>query len=527
MNYPEEQFNKELELLAKTSEAMEPNALFAQSSKERLMAKIVQHPVTKPAKVRILKRKTKELIAAFTILTTIILSTSGVSAAYDSLPGDTLYPVRQVLEEIEIKTAKNDRIKAVRHLEHAKARLKKVESVLAAGNEEVSDDLQKDAELAVQKAIDLDVEDHNLTKFNQLLLSEKDHMNKKAIVGAMLGAMLIVSPVAAQDDEPILDEILEESQPEEEAGIGPDSPFYFLDSWGEAIRLALTFDGEKKAELRLKYAEEKLAELLELDPEEVEKLEIAIKRYENHIFAAQQGLKNLDKEKKEKLAERLADRADHHQDVLDRIHDRAADKAKDRVEKARDKAEKHRQDALDRLAETDPERAARLLEKQAERELKKAEREAERDARKAERELERHIRQLEHAEDLAGRAADEGIDVSDIIDANRQRHLDRLEEVRDRVPEQAREALDKVIDRARDRRDELRNRFEENKARIQERREDRRDELRDRAEDDDSDENDENNDDDDTDDVDDENDENNDDGDENDVDGTDATNDVV
>ena len=489
MNYPEEQFKKELELLAKTSEAMEPNALFAQSSKERLLAKIVEHPVTKPAQVRILKRKTKQLIAAFTILATIFLSTSGVAGAYDSLPGDTLYPVRQALEKIEIKTARNDRIKAIRHLKHAEARLKRVEAVLAQGKEVVSDDLQKDAELAVQKAIDLDVENSNLTKFNQLLISEENHMNKKAIVGAMLGAMLIVSPVAAQDDDLTLDDIIEESQPEEEAGIGPDSPFYFLDSWGEAIRLALTFDEEKKVELRLKYAEEKLAELLELDPEQYEKLDIAIKRYENHLFAAQQGIKNLPDDKKEKLAEKLARRADHHQDVLDRVRDRVPDQAKDKIEKVREKAEQHRQDALDRLAEVNPEKAAKIIERQAERELKKAERDAERDAKKAERELERYNKKLEHAEELAGRLADEGIDVSDIIDANRDRHLQRLEEIRDRVPEEAREALGKIIDRAKDRRDELRDRFEENKERIRERREDRRGELRDRAQDDDSDEN--------------------------------------
>lgn len=342
MNLENEQFEKELELLKQASSAMEPNPLFAQASEERLLAKIIETPVvtapvTKTAPTRILKGKTKQVIAAFTILTTILLSTSTVSAAYDSLPGDTLYPVRQILEDIEIKTAKNDRIKVVRYLKHAEARLKRVEAVLAKGKDNVSEDLQRDAAAAVKKAIDLNADGDLLKNYYPLLLNERDHMNKKAIVGAMLGAMLVVSPVAAQEDEPTLDDIIEESQPEEEAGIGPDSPFYFLDSWGEAIHLALTFDGEKKAELRLKYAEEKLAELLELDPENYDKLDIAIKRYENHLFAAQQGIKNLPEDKKERLAERLAERADRHQDVLDRVYDRVPDQAKDKINAVREK----------------------------------------------------------------------------------------------------------------------------------------------------------------------------------------------
>ncbi|MDP3970167.1 MAG: DUF5667 domain-containing protein [bacterium] len=43
-------------------------------------------------------------------------------------------------------------------------------------------------------------------------------------------------------------------------GLTPDSPIYFLDTFAERTRLALTFDADKKAELAAQYAAEKLAE---------------------------------------------------------------------------------------------------------------------------------------------------------------------------------------------------------------------------------------------------------------------------
>jgi hypothetical protein len=43
-------------------------------------------------------------------------------------------------------------------------------------------------------------------------------------------------------------------------GITPDSPFYFLDTWGKNISLFFTFGDEAKAEKALRYAEERLSE---------------------------------------------------------------------------------------------------------------------------------------------------------------------------------------------------------------------------------------------------------------------------
>lgn len=64
----------------------------------------------------------------------------------------------------------------------------------------------------------------------------------------------------------------------------PDIPFYFLKSWGEEIRIALTRSAQKKIELRINYAQERLAEAYKVI--EKEKLSVAdklLKKYEEEM----------------------------------------------------------------------------------------------------------------------------------------------------------------------------------------------------------------------------------------------------
>lgn len=49
------------------------------------------------------------------------------------------------------------------------------------------------------------------------------------------------------------------------AGLTPQSPFYFFDSFGEWLNLKFTFNPLKKAEKKLGYASERLAELKTLE----------------------------------------------------------------------------------------------------------------------------------------------------------------------------------------------------------------------------------------------------------------------
>lgn len=62
---------------------------------------------------------------------------------------------------------------------------------------------------------------------------------------------------------------LDENIQPEDLGIGeprllPDNPFYFLKNWVRGIQSVLTFNPVKKAELRMKFANEKLMEVKKL-----------------------------------------------------------------------------------------------------------------------------------------------------------------------------------------------------------------------------------------------------------------------
>ncbi|MEK9183862.1 MAG: DUF5667 domain-containing protein, partial [Patescibacteria group bacterium] len=45
------------------------------------------------------------------------------------------------------------------------------------------------------------------------------------------------------------------------AGLTPESPFYFLDKLGEALREFFTFNPEGKARLQIAFAAERVAEI--------------------------------------------------------------------------------------------------------------------------------------------------------------------------------------------------------------------------------------------------------------------------
>lgn len=73
------------------------------------------------------------------------------------------------------------------------------------------------------------------------------------------------------------------------AGLTPESPFYFLDRIGEAMRDFLTFNPEAKARLQVAYAGERIAEIkviLETKGVEAKGLAVAQARLEGHAEKA-------------------------------------------------------------------------------------------------------------------------------------------------------------------------------------------------------------------------------------------------
>jgi len=73
------------------------------------------------------------------------------------------------------------------------------------------------------------------------------------------------------------------------AGLTPESPFYFLDKFGEAVRSFLTFNPEGKAHLQMTFAAERVAEIkiiLETRGGEAKGLEVAQSRFQARLANA-------------------------------------------------------------------------------------------------------------------------------------------------------------------------------------------------------------------------------------------------
>lgn len=73
------------------------------------------------------------------------------------------------------------------------------------------------------------------------------------------------------------------------AGLTPESPFYFLDKLGEALREFFTFNPEGKARLQITFAAERVAEIkviLETKGVEAKGLEVAQSRLQAHLANA-------------------------------------------------------------------------------------------------------------------------------------------------------------------------------------------------------------------------------------------------
>lgn len=105
-------------------------------------------------------------------------------------------------------------------------------------------------------------------------------MKKIFIVTILVALSLFLgSPVFAQSQEVVLPS----------AGLTPESPFYFLDKFGEALRLFFTFNPEGKARLQITFAAERVAEIkviLETKGVEAKGLEVAQSRLQAHLAKA-------------------------------------------------------------------------------------------------------------------------------------------------------------------------------------------------------------------------------------------------
>lgn len=201
---------------------------------------------------------------------------------------------------------------------------------------------------------------------------------------AIFSLVLTTSPVLAQDSEEIIISseaqqevnLDEDVQPADlEVGkptILPDNPFYFFKNLGRNIRSLFTFDPIAKAELREKFANEKLIELKEMiqRKKSVQAIKRAAENYEGEIERVKRMTERIRENAQEneevgKFLDKYTQNQALHEKLLLKLESQVPLEALEKIKEAREQHLESFKDVMLKLEERDkiPERLENNLEK--------------------------------------------------------------------------------------------------------------------------------------------------------------------
>ena len=173
----------------------------------------------------------------------------------------------------------------------------------------------------------------------------------------LLGASFILADETANEDELIiatenigLEEIiaLDEDVSAEDLGVEeqtllPDNPFYFFKELGRGIQSFFTFDPVKKAELKEKFANEKLIEVKQMVEQNKtrERIEKAIQNYQTEmgeVVKATEKIRERAQESEEvgKFLDKFIQQQVLHQRLLQKLGEQVPEQAFEKIQAARE-----------------------------------------------------------------------------------------------------------------------------------------------------------------------------------------------
>ena len=237
------------------------------------------------------------------------------------------------------------------------------------------------------------------------------------------------------------------------AGITPDSWMYGFKRFFEDIDLFFTFDDVAKAEKYLKYAELRLAEAKEMaekgKPEFVDDL---IEEYEDNLEKANEISKIAQQLGKNvtKVTELVAVATSIHVDVLENVLEKVPEQAKPSIQRAITSSKRGNEEALKVLEKTQPEKAAEIHFRIAEKILAKAQEKADNgeveDVEDLIEEYEWRINKSLKIAEIAKGLGNNTTNIEQLVAEATSTHLEILSEVHEKVPEQAKQAIEKAMD---------------------------------------------------------------------------------
>lgn len=234
-------------------------------------------------------------------------------------------------------------------------------------------------------------------------------------------------------------------------GITPDSSFYFLDIWGKKIGLFFAFGAEAKARKALQYAEERLAEAQVMaGKNKPQAVTVATGGYDEYMTMAVEKIGEASEEGVDisEVSEIVALATSKHLFVLDGVMDIVPEEAKEAIAQARGVSINGQGNALRALAGEKPERAIEINLAAVEGRLNRARAKAEEDEFE---EAENAVGEFEvlsgFGEEISEIARGLGKDttVEQLVGRATSIHLEVLAEVYEKVPEQAKPAIEKAM----------------------------------------------------------------------------------
>jgi len=234
-------------------------------------------------------------------------------------------------------------------------------------------------------------------------------------------------------------------------GITPDSPFYFFDNWGKNIGLFFAFGPEAKAQKALEYAEERLAEARAMAVRnKIREMEQAANSYDEFLaIVAERTEEARQRGASGNISEKVALATQKHLDVLDKVKESVPKQAEETIARAREASINGQQNALRVLARERLERATEInlatIENRLNRVRATASDNNTEEVEEALGDIDRLFRFGEEISEIARGLGKDTTTVEDLVLKATSVHLEVLAEVHEKVPEQARVAIENTM----------------------------------------------------------------------------------
>jgi serine protease AprX len=230
-----------------------------------------------------------------------------------------------------------------------------------------------------------------------------------------------------------------------------DHPLYGLKKTMERMMLFFAFDPVTKAEKHVQLAKMRLAEAkIMAEKRDFRCLPELIEEYETHMNKSEE-ISSIAKQlgrNVTKVDELVAVATSIHIEVLENVQEKVPEAAKPAIERAINVSIRGQEKALERLSEVLPEKSAEFYFKLAEKRLLKARRRAREKPEEVSELIEEYEEKINKTREMIEKAKEIGRNVTNITETvtiATSKHLEVLEEVKERVPEEAKPAIEKAM----------------------------------------------------------------------------------